>query len=77
MLTMKIHSQNKRTEFDLEKSLEKCFMRIMRNGKRNMTEGIELPNEEKIIMLGKKEIDKYLGILEANNTKQEDIKEKN
>ena len=31
-----------------------------------MTEGGELPNQEKIRMLGEKETFKYLGILEAN-----------
>ena len=41
-----------------------------------MTEGIELPNLEKIKMLGEKETCKYLGILEADTIKQAKIKEK-
>ena len=43
----------------------------MRSGKGQMTEGIELPNQGKIKMLGEKETYKYLGILEM----KEKIKE--
>ena len=35
----------------------------MRNKKRQMMERIELPNKEKIRMLGEKKTYKYLGIL--------------
>ena len=38
----------------------------MRTGKRQMTERIELPNQEKIKTLGEKETYKYLGILDAD-----------
>ena len=38
-------------------------------------EGIELPNQEKIKMFGENEIYKYLGILEADAIKQEEMKE--
>ena len=41
-----------------------------------MTEGIELPNQEKIRTLGEKETNKYLGILEADTIKQAEMKEK-
>ena len=41
---IRIYSQDIGMEF----GLEKCAMLIMRNGKRQMTEGIELPNQEKI-----------------------------
>ena len=41
--------------------------------KRQMTEGIELPNQEKIRTLGEKET--YLGILEADYMKQLEMKE--
>ena len=34
-----------------------------------MTEGIEIPNQEKIRTLGEKKIYKYLGILEADTIK--------
>ena len=40
------------------------------------TERIELPNQEKIRMLGEKETYKYLGILERDNVKQAEMKEK-
>ena len=45
-------------------------------GKRHITEGIQLPNQEKIRMFGEKATYKYLGILEADTIKQEEIKEK-
>ena len=48
----------------------------MRSGKRHLTDGMELPNQDKIRTLGEKETDKYLGILEANTVKQVEIKEK-
>ena len=38
-----IYSQDIGMEFDIEK----CSMQIMRSGKRFITEGIELPNQEK------------------------------
>ena len=49
---------------------EKCAMLIIISGKRQMTGGVELPNQENIRMLGEKETYKYLGILKANSTKQ-------
>ena len=48
----------------------------MKSGKRHMTEGVELPNQVVIKMLGEKETYKYLGILEADTIKQVEIKEK-
>ena len=42
----------------------------MKSGKRHLTDGMELPNQEKIRTLGKKEKYKYLGILEADTIKQ-------
>ena len=47
---------------------KKYAMLIMKN--RQMTEGTEQPNQEKIRTLGEKEIYKYLGILEAGTIKQ-------
>ena len=44
--------------------------------KKEMTEGIELPNEEKIRTLREKETYMYLGILEADTFKQAKINEK-
>ncbi len=40
----------------MEFGIETCAMVIMRSEKRHITEGIELPNQEKIRMLGEKEI---------------------
>ena len=41
-----------------------------------MIDGIELPNQEKIRIVGEKETCKYLGILEANTIKEAEMKEK-
>ena len=49
----------------------------MKSGKRHLTDGIELPNQDKIRTLEEKETYKYLGILEADTIKQVEIKEKN
>ena len=38
----------------MEFGKEKCDMLIMTNGKREITEGIEQPNQERIRTLGKK-----------------------
>ena len=43
----------------------------MKNGKRCLTDGMELPNQDKIRTLGGKETYKYLGIFEADTIKQE------
>ena len=43
-------------------------MLIMKNGKRQMTEGIKLPNQETL---------DYFWILEADSIKQAEMKEKN
>ena len=40
-----------------------------------MMEGIDLPNQEKIITIAEKEMYKYLWILEADTIKQVEIKE--
>ena len=61
----------------MEFGIEKCVMFIMGSGKGQITEGMELPNQERIKTLGEKETFKYLGILEADGTKQVEMKEKN
>ena len=50
---MRIYCQNRGMEF----AIEKCAMLIMKSGKRHMTDGMELPNQEKIRMIGEKETD--------------------
>ena len=59
----------------MELGIEKCTMLVMKSGKEHLTDGIELPNEEKIRTPGEKGTNKYLGILEADTTKQVEIKE--
>ena len=56
--------------------IEKCAMFVMKCGKRHLTDGMELPNHDKIRRFGEKETYKYLGILEADNIKQEERKQK-
>ena len=49
----------------------------MKRGKRHPTVRMHLPNQDKIRTLGEKETYKYLDILNAETTKQVEMKEKN
>ena len=60
----------------MEFGLGKCSMLIMKSGKRHLTTGIELPNQDKIRTLGEKETYKHLGILGADIIRQVEMKEK-
>ena len=71
--TVRIYSQNIGIEF----SIEKFDVLIIKSDKGHMAEGMELPNQEKIRTPGEKETKKYSGILDANTTKQVQMKEKN
>ena len=71
--TVRIYNQNIVMEF----GLEKCVMLVMKGSRRHLTNGMELPNQDKIRTLRKKETYRYLGILEADAIKQVEIKEKN
>ena len=51
-------------------------MLIMKSGKRHTTDGMELPNHDKIRTLEENETYKYLGILEADTIKQVQMKDK-
>ena len=64
---VKIYSQNTGVKF----GIEKCAILITRSRNWQMTEGIELPNQEKIRTLGEKETFKNLEILEAGTIKQD------
>ena len=64
-------------EIGMEFNTEKCTMLIMKSGKWHRTDGMKLPNQDKIRTLGEKETYKYLGILEADTIKQAETKEKN
>ena len=48
----------------------------MKSGKRHIIEGVELPTQVVIRTLGEKETYKYLGILETDTIKQQEMKEK-
>ena len=69
---VRIYSQDMRKQF----GIEKCTMQVMKSGKRYLTDGMELPNQDKIRTLRKKETYKYLSILEADTIKQVEMKEK-
>ena len=63
-------------DIGMESGIEKCAILVRKSGKRQMTDGMKLPNQEKISSLGEKETYKHLGILEANTIKQVEMKEK-
>ena len=70
--TVRIYSQDTGMEF----GIEKCAMLVMKSGKRHLIDGMELPNQDKIRMLAENETYKYLGILEVDTIKQEEMKGK-
>ena len=51
-------------------------MLVMKSSKQQLTDGMELLRQEKIRTFGEKETYEYLGIWEAENVKQERIKDK-
>ena len=69
---VRIYSQDIWMEF----GIENCAMLVMKNGKRQLTDGMELPNQDKIRTLGENDTYKYLGILDANAIKQMEMKDK-
>ena len=69
---VRIYSQDMGLEF----GIEKCAMLVMKSGKRHLTDGLELPNQDKIRTLGENKSYKYLGILEADTIKQVEMKDK-
>ena len=60
----------------MEFGIEKCTLLVVKSGKRHLTDGIELPNQDKIRTLAENETNKYLGMLEADTIKQEEMKDK-
>ena len=70
--TVRIYSQDIGMEF----GIEKCALLVIKSGKRHLTDGIKLPKEDKIRTLAENESYKYLGILEADTTKQVEMKNK-
>ena len=69
---VRIYSQDIGMEF----GIEKCAMLVMKSGRRQLTDGMELPNQDKIRTLAENKTYKYLGILEANTIKQMEMKDK-
>ena len=57
------------------KIIRSSAMLVMKSGKRHMSDGIELPNHDKITTLGENETYKYLGVLEADTIKQVQMKD--
>ena len=70
--TVRIYSRDIGMEFGIDKSA----MLVMKSGKRQVTDRMELPNKDKIKALAENETYKYLGILEADTIKQAETKEK-
>ena len=70
--TVRIYNRDIRMEF----SIEKCAMLVMKRRKRQVTDGMELPNKDKIKTFAENETYKYLGILEADTIKQVEMKQK-
>ena len=68
--TVRIYSRDIGMEF----GIEKCAMLVVKSGKRQLTDGMELPNNDKIKTLAENETNKYLGILEADTIKQVEMK---
>ena len=62
-------------DIGMEFGIEKYAMLVMKSGKRHMTDGMELPNHDRIRTLEEKETYKYLGILEADTIKQVQMKD--
>ena len=63
-------------DIGMEFGIEKCTLLVMKSGKRHLTDGIELPNQDKIRTFAENETYKYLGILEADTIKQVEMKNK-
>ena len=68
---VRIYSQDIGIKF----GIEKCAMLVMKSGKRHMSDGMELPNHDRIRTLEENETYKYLGILEADIIKQVQMKD--
>ena len=56
--------------------IEKCTVRVMKSSKRHLTDGMELPNQDKMRTHGEKETYKYLGVFDADTIKRVEMKEK-
>ena len=57
--------------------IEKYAMLGMKSGKRQLTDGMELPNKDKIKTHAENKTYRYLGIFAADTIKQVEMKGKN
>jgi hypothetical protein len=69
--TVRIFTQDIRMKF----GIQKCATVVMKRGKREQDEGILLPDGELMKDLGEQDY-KYLGVLEADDIKMKEMKEK-
>ena len=69
--TVQILSNDIRMEF----GIKKCDALVLKRGKAVSSEGVEIPDSERIKEVGKNE-HKYLGILEYNKIKKNKMKKK-
>ena len=53
----------------MEFGVKKCAMLVMRRGRLVKSEGLVLPDENKIRVIGENNSYKYLGVLEADKIK--------
>ena len=63
-------------EIGMEFGKEICAMLVMKSGKRHLTDGMELLNQDKIRTLAEDETYEHLGILEADKIKRVEMKDK-
>ena len=70
--TIRMYSRDIGMEF----GIEKCAILVIKSGKRQLTDEMELLNQDKIKTLAENETYKYLGILEADTIKQVERKDK-
>ena len=57
----------------MESGIGKYAMLVVKSGTQHITDGMKLPNQDKIRLLGEKETYKYLKILEADTIKQDEM----
>ena len=70
--TVRIYSR----DLGMQLGIEKCAMLLMKSGKRQLTDGMELSNQDKIKTLAENKTYKYLCISEADTIKQAEMKDK-
>ena len=68
-------NNSSKLKWQRERPSEKCAMLVLKSGKRNLMDGIEVPNKEKIRTHRENEIYKNMAILEAGTIEQVEMKE--